>query len=169
MCVAVIKEDAIRLLAKEPFQQLPPKSNANTKPPSDRFYGANDLQMTLYSSVLAKVNSVQTRIMLDSGAGSSYISANLLNKLNIKPCRSESRVIEQVYGTVDKRVDIYNVHVESNAIDNFGIELHCVNAEKPVLTYLPKPKISEPKQQNHRIRRLVFSEEKATVTHNRYT
>ena len=69
-----------------------------------------------------------------------------------------------MYGTVDKRVDIYNVQVESNAIDNFGIELQCVNAEKPVLTYLSKPKISEPKQQNHRIRRLVFSEEKASVT-----
>jgi len=35
--------------------------------------------------VVAKVNGVQARIMLDSGAGSSYISANLLIKLNIKP------------------------------------------------------------------------------------
>ena len=75
----VIKEDTTRLFAKKPFQQLPPKSNANTKPPSNRFYGANDLQTTLHSSVLAKVNSVQTRIMLDSGAGSSYISANQKN------------------------------------------------------------------------------------------
>ena len=99
-------EDTIRLFSKEPFQQLPPKSNASTKPPSDRFYGANDLQTTLHFSVLIKVNSVQTRIMLDSGAGSSYISANLLNKLNIKPCRTESRVIEEMYGTMDGRVEI---------------------------------------------------------------
>ena len=42
-----------------------------------------------------------------------------------------------MYGTVDKRVEVYNVHVESNVIDSFGIELQCVNAEKPVLTYLP--------------------------------
>ena len=113
--------------------------------------------------MLAKVNGVQTRIMLDSGAGSSYISANLLTKLNIKPCRTESRVIEQMYGTVDKRVEIYKVHVESNVVDSFGIELQCVSAEKPVLTYLPNPKISELKEQNHRIRRLVFSEEQATA------
>ena len=80
------------------FTTLPPKSNANTKPPSDSFYGTNDLiQTTLHSSVMAKVNGVQTRIKFDSGAGSSYISANLLTKLNIKPCRTESRVSEQMY------------------------------------------------------------------------
>ena len=39
--VEVIMADTIRLFAKETLQQLPPKSNANTKPPSDRFYGAN--------------------------------------------------------------------------------------------------------------------------------
>ena len=133
----VIMADTIRLFAKETVQQLPPKSNANTKPPSYRLYGANDLQTTLHSSVLAKVNGLQTRIILDSGAGSSYISANLLNKLNIKLCRSESSVTERMYGTVDKRVQTYNVHVESNAIDSFGIELQCVNAEKPVLINLP--------------------------------
>ena len=68
-----------------------------------------------------------------------------------------------MYGTVDKRVEIYKVHVESNVVDSFGIELQCVSAEKPVLTYLPNPKISELKEQNHRIRRLVFSKEQATA------
>ena len=52
------------------FTTLPPKANADSKPPSNRFYGANDLQTTLHSSVLAKVNDVQTRIMLYSGTGS---------------------------------------------------------------------------------------------------
>ena len=52
--VEVIMADTIRLFAKETLQQLPPKSNANTKPPSDRLYGAKDLQTTLHASVLAK-------------------------------------------------------------------------------------------------------------------
>ena len=63
-----------------------------------------------------------------------------------------------MYGTVNKRVEIYKVHVESNVIDSFEIELQCVSAGKPVLTYLSNPKISELKEQNHRIRRLVFSD-----------
>ena len=113
--------------------------------------------------MLAKVNGVQTRIMLDSGAGSSYITANLLTKLNIKPYQTERRVIEQMYGTVDKQVEIYKVHGESNVIEDFVMELECINAEKPVLTYLPKPKIPDLKQRNHRIRRLEFREETATA------
>ena len=40
--------------------------------------------------------------------------------------------------------------------------MQCFSAEKPVLTYLPNPKISELKEHNHRIRRLLFSEEQAT-------
>ena len=47
MDVVVKMEDTIRLFAKDSFQQLPSKSNANTKPPSDRLYGANDFQTTL--------------------------------------------------------------------------------------------------------------------------
>ena len=68
-----------------------------------------------------------------------------------------------MYGMVDKPVDIYMVCVESNVLDRFGMNLQCVNAEKPVLTYLPNLRISELKQRNHRIRRLIFSEEQATA------
>lgn len=129
---------------------------------SERFYGAVDTQTTLHATVIAKINGVQARIMLDSGAGSSYISANLLTELNLKPYRTERRVIEQMYGTVDRQVEIYKATVESNVVEDFGFELECINAEKPVLTYLPNPRISELKKANHRIRRLNFSEEAVT-------
>ena len=129
---------------------------------SERFYGAVDTQTTLHATVIAKINGVQARIMLDSGAGSSYISANLLTELNLKPYRTERRVIEHMYGTVDRQVEIYKATVESNVVEDFGFELECINAEKPVLTYLPNPRISELKKANHRIRRLNFSEEAVT-------
>lgn len=128
---------------------------------SDRFYGAMDSQnmCTLHATVIAKVGGVQARIMLDSGAGSSYISSSLLTELNLKPYQTERRVIEQMYGTVDKLVEIYKVRVESNAIKGFELELCCINAEKPVLTHLPNPRISELKKANYCIKRLHFSEE----------
>ena len=142
---------------------LPGNTASTSLGPSDWFYGANDRQTTLHSTVVAKVNGLRARIMLDSGASSSYISANLLTELNIKPYRIERRVIEQMYGTVDKEVEIYNVHLKSDAIDDFEMELQCINAEKPVLTNLPNPRIPELRLKNSRIRRLVFSEEAATA------
>ena len=129
---------------------------------SERFYGVVDTQTTLHATVIAKINGIQVRIMLDSGAGSSYISVNLLTESNLKPCRTERRVIEQMYGTVDRQVEIYKATAESNVVEDFGFELECINAEKPVLTYLPNPRISELKKANHRIRRLNFSDEAVT-------
>ena len=67
-----------------------------------------------------------------------------------------------MYGTVNREVEIYKVNVESNVIEGFEIELHCINAEKPVLTHLPNPRIAELKKANHRIKRLNFSEEAMT-------
>ncbi|XP_078361896.1 uncharacterized protein LOC144646227 [Oculina patagonica] len=141
---------------------LSPHPTPVTSGRSERFYGVVDAQTTLHATVIAKISGIQARIMLDSGAGSSYISSNLLTKLNLKPYQTERRVIEQMYGTVDRQVEIYKVTVESNVIEGFGFELECINAEKPVLTHLPNPRISELKKANHRIRRLNFSEEAAT-------
>ena len=62
--------------------------------------------------------------------------------------------------TVNRDVEIYKVNVD--VIEGFGIELHCINAEKPVRTYLPNPRIAELKKANHRIKRLNFSEEVVT-------
>ena len=101
--------------------------------------------------MVAKVNGVRVRITLDSGASSSYIKANLVTELNITPYRIERRAIEQMYGTVDKQVEIYNIHLKSDAIDDFEMELHGINAEKPVLTYLPNPRFPELKLKNSRI------------------
>ena len=64
-----------------------------------------------------------------------------------------------MYGIVDKLDEVYKVHVESNAIEGFELELHCINAEKLVLTHLPNPRISGLREANNRIRRPHFSEE----------
>ena len=135
---------------------LSPQPNPGSSGRLERFYGVVDTQTTLHATVIAKINGVQARIMLDSGAGDSYISSNLLTELNLKPYKTERRIIEQMYGTVNREVEIYKVNVESN--EGFGIELHCINAEKPVLTHLPNPRIAELKKANHQIKRLNFSE-----------
>ena len=61
---------------------------------------------TIHPTVIAKVNGKKARITLDTRAGSSYICTNLLAKLKLKPTRKEHKNIEQLYGTVDKRVNI---------------------------------------------------------------
>ena len=98
---------------------------------------------TLHATVLAEVNGVKARIMLDTGAGSSYISSDLVAGLNLKPQRVERRVIEQMYGTVCKDIELYQVTIKSDTTDGFEMEVQVVNAEKPVLTHHRIPRIAD--------------------------
>ena len=43
----------------------------------------------VYPVVLVEVDGIRCRALLDTGAGSSYASAILINKLNRKPDRKE--------------------------------------------------------------------------------
>ena len=53
-----------------------------TKWSCDKYFEALEEQTTLHATVLAEVNGVKGRIMLDTGARSSYISLDLAPGLN---------------------------------------------------------------------------------------
>jgi len=52
----------------------------------------------VYPVVLVKVNGIKTRALLDTGAGSSYASAQLINALRIKPAEIQTKRIEMMLG-----------------------------------------------------------------------
>ena len=91
---------------------------------------AMDEPTTLHASGVAKINGVNARIMLDSGAGSSCVCTSLLTQ----PLKVEKRAIEQMYRAITKQVEIYPITVKSNAVDGFTIDLNCINGEKENLT-----------------------------------
>ena len=109
---------------------------------------------TIHATLVAKINGIDARIMLDSGAGSSYTCTSLIRQLGIHPFKTERRVIEQMYGTVVKQVELYRVKVTSNAIYGFNMELKCINGEEDVLTFLANPNINE----------IQFSDEETTAS-----
>ena len=75
---------------------------------------------TIYPTVIAIVNGEKPRIMVDTGAEISNICTNLLTKLKLKPTRKEHKSIEQLYGTVDNCVEIYNLTLELITILEFA-------------------------------------------------
>ena len=135
------------------------RNKSEFNPAMEKGLTATDESTTLHASVVGKVNGVDARIMLDSGAGSSYVCTSLLTQLGLKPSKVEKRAIEQMYGTITKQVEIYPITVESNVVDGFTIDLNCINGEKEFLTYLPNPRISNLKKRYNRLRRLTFSDE----------
>ena len=69
--------------------------------------------MVTYPVVVAEVNGVKCRALLDTGAGSSYASSTLINHIRAKPIRKEFRCIEILLGAVNKVISIYNLSISS--------------------------------------------------------
>ncbi|XP_065067288.1 uncharacterized protein LOC135692879 [Rhopilema esculentum] len=78
------------------------EENANQQ--SEMGKRALDVTTTLHATILAKVNGVPARIMVDSGSSSSYICTSLITQLRLKPVGVETKNIEQMYGTVKRRL-----------------------------------------------------------------
>lgn len=92
---------------------------------------------TLHPMVIAKVGGKDVRIMIDTGASSSYVCSDIIAELLFKPKRREQRCIEQMYGTVTKHVDIYDIHIESTTVTGFCLDVECIHVEKGFLRFCP--------------------------------
>ena len=68
-----------------------------------------------------------------------------------------------MYGTVTKSVEIYRLNVQSVAVDDFNLNVECINAEKGVLTYLPNPHVKELEEKFRRLRKLRLSDAGSSV------
>lgn len=122
--------------------------------------GLDEHVSAIHPTLTATLNGQKVRIMIDTGASSSYICTEMITRLGLKPIRKEKRNIEQMYGTVNRVVELYNINIKSDVLD-FGINLNCINSEKTEVTTVPNPQIEQLKMDHPRLRRLHFGDEKA--------
>ena len=61
----------------------------------------------MYPVVVVKVNNITCRPLLDTGAGSSYTSSALLEKLNIQSVTKETKQIELMMHSTVKKIDLF--------------------------------------------------------------
>ena len=102
--------------------------------------------MVIYPVVVVKVGGIMCRALLDTGAGSSYASAALLDRMGVKPCSSQVRRIEMMLGVQTRRVDLYSVNV-ANLKGDFNLQVEITRVDKPKLLELENPqyvKLFEP-------------------------
>eukprot|EP00794_Sanderia_malayensis_P016265 gene16265-biopygen13818 len=105
---------------------------------ADQVLVATGERTVIYPVVIVKVDGIKCRALLDTGAGSSYMSATLSQLLNKKPSRTEHRQIEMMMHSTSKKIDIYAVTVE-NLKENFQLNVNVSKVDKPVLLSLPNP------------------------------
>ena len=96
----------------------------------------------IHPVVIVKVLGVKCRALLDTGAGSSYASAALLNLLQVRPYHREVRQIEMMLGAVTKQVEIFQVQVSSTSGD-FSLTTEVTKVDKNQLLSLENPRYEQ--------------------------
>ena len=104
----------------------------------------NDAKV-IYPVVVVKVWGVKCRALLDTGTGSSYTSAGLLDLIKACPQQSQIPTIEMMLGAQTK-VELFSINVDS-VNEDFGLKVEVTRVDKPKLqstyTTLSAPKESQ--------------------------
>ena len=67
--------------------------------------------LVIHSVAVVKVINIMCRVLLDTGAASSYASAALLDRLKLKPIKKETRNIDMMMSSKTKQLEIYDVEI----------------------------------------------------------
>ena len=86
----------------------------------------------VYPVVVVEVAGIKCRALLDSGAGSSYASAALLERIGAKPHHSGLRKIEMMLGASSRVMEVYRVKLNT-VKGNFEMEAEVTKVEEPHL------------------------------------
>ena len=96
----------------------------------------------VYPVVVVEVEGITCRALLDTGAGSSYASATLVERLNRKPDHVEYKRIEMMMTSTSQKIEMYKV-VISDIKGNFSLPTTLSKVDKGVLLTVPNPRYAE--------------------------
>ena len=99
-------------------------------------------QGVVHPVVIVKVEGVVCRALLDTGAGSSYVLVQLIEKIGKKPIKREHRQIDMMLSTKTTKIEIYNVEVGS-LNESFSLRLDVSKVDRGELLTVPNPKYEE--------------------------
>ena len=96
----------------------------------------------IYPVVVVKVEGVKCRALLDTGAGSSYASAALLDRISTSKRTKEVRKIEMLLGTSTREVELATIEI-GDINGKFSMPVEVAKMDKGELRFLDNPKYGE--------------------------
>ena len=95
-----------------------------------------------YPAVVVQVEGVKCGALLDTGAGSSYASAALLNRISSRKRTKEVRKIEMLLGTSTREVELVTINV-GDISGKFTMPVEVTKVDKGELLFLDNPNYEE--------------------------
>ena len=109
---------------------------------TEQFLGASSSSNVIHPVVIVQVGGYKCKALLDTGAGSSYVSAALLDKVPKKCCKKEIRKIDMMLGTTTREVELSTIQIAGPAGD-FIIPVEVTKVNKSELLNLDNPRYEE--------------------------
>ena len=112
--------------------------------------------LVTYPVLVIEVEGVKCRALTDTGAGSSYASSKLINKIKKKPIRTENKRIETLHSVVKKtKISQFEIG-DINQEFKIGIEIN--KLEKEVLLELPNPNYPEIQESYNHLKDIIIND-----------
>ena len=85
----------------------------------------DDKKEGIFPVVVIDINGIRCRALTDSGAGSSYISAKLVQLIGAKPTQVQTRTVEMLLTSKAERLEIYDLEFRS-VNDQFSMPVKAI-------------------------------------------
>ncbi len=96
----------------------------------------------IFPVVRVKVDGVECRALIDSGAGSSYASAKLINLLRKKPVEVATKRVDMLMNSQEVLLETYEADVEAINAD-FRMHVNLTKVNKEELLFVDNPRYGE--------------------------
>ncbi len=109
---------------------------------TEQFLGASSSTSVIHPVVVVQVGGFKCRALLDTGAGSSYISAALLDQIPKRCCKKEVRKIDMMLGTTTREVELSTIEI-AGLTSAFSLSVEVTKVDKKELLTLDNPRYAE--------------------------
>ena len=88
--------------------------------------------------IVIEVNGIKCRALIDSGAGSSYVSAKLIELLRVKPTEVQTKTINMLITSKVARLEVYNLQLQA-VNHQFSLSVKATKVDKTELLSIGNP------------------------------
>jgi len=114
--------------------------------------------LVVYPVVVVEVEGIMCRALLDTGAGGSYASATLIERLNRQPDHKEYKKIEMMMTSTSQKIEMYKVRI-SNIKEDFSLPATLSKVDKGILLTVHNPRYTEVISQRQHLRGVAMDDE----------
>ena len=107
--------------------------------------------------VIVEVEGVKCRALLDTGAGSSYASAALLDRIPKRPSKKEIRKIDMMLGVTTREVELSTIEIKGTS-GKFSMKVEVTKVNKGELVFIDNPRYQNMIEQNPHLKGVIMED-----------